>query len=124
MTAPFNPAAGVVVPAPDAFLAFVQSRPADEAYDYTNTWKCPIARYCDFAGLDWLGKDELARGALEIGYGEQLSAEPQTYGALADRLEKVLGDAVPARALTLWAEPNLRLSRRLRVAVAIARRAA
>jgi hypothetical protein len=78
-----------VAPSPDFtvadVLAFVRSKPADEAYVYTDLDNCALAQFVLQAGFDLHGEE---RHALERGeIGTASSRSPLTFGALASRLE-------------------------------------
>jgi hypothetical protein len=99
VTAPFDPAYGDVVEAPTVspdftvaeFLAWVRTKPADEEYDYYSACGCALGQFCGVTGRNWFGDYAAfnARNVFEVAYREQLVAEPQTFGALASRLETI-----------------------------------
>lgn len=85
-------------------LAFFRSKPADKEYIYTDFSGCAIFQFLEDGGYpvrsvlsgNWTDNagrthelPHVLRGMLDGGPG-LVSANPTTFGALADRLEKAL----------------------------------
>lgn len=69
-----------------AFLEFCRSKPADEEYDMTDSAVCALAQF-GFPGVDEFVRPEA--GIPPEVYSATVWCDPYTFGALADRLEKL-----------------------------------
>lgn len=87
------------------FLDFCRSKPADEEYHYCATGSCAFAQFLIATGRatepcvgsdDWFDEADRPSGDHDIPRElvTPLSRVPETFGALADRLEAALSEQV------------------------------
>lgn len=69
----------------EQFKAFVANKPADEEYQFYDIYNCAVGQ---FVGDNLRDYDDLHRH-----FGCQLRAQPQTFGALLDRLNALEAEA-------------------------------
>jgi hypothetical protein len=84
-------------------LAWARTKPADERYDYMNSCDCALAQFSRHIGLPIFNprRSEMERYQ---NLGKHLIAEPQTFGALANRL----GELCPVS--DTWTTPDAYLT--------------
>lgn len=85
------------------FLAFLQSKPADEKYNYTKNQDCPVAQYLIARGIhsapfvapgNWHGEFDEDRQFFDTKIDSALVGDgfdDWTFGAAADRLAALIG---------------------------------
>jgi hypothetical protein len=81
-------------------LTWARTKPADEAYDYLANCNCALAQFLRetgrspspwVTGFDWReGSFDGQRHQMPKVVADAVNAFPNTFGAFADRLEKVL----------------------------------
>lgn len=76
------------------FLAFARTKPADEAYVYSEWRSCPLAQYTSHLGLRMdNARREIAED--DDDFFRPLVTSPRTWGALVTRLEERLRIKAP-----------------------------
>ena len=85
----------------EEFEKFVQSKPADEKYNYRNPTDCPCALFAKSVGMEQEYYGTSGKAAFIINPGEDYpfveaeiyaATKPHTYGALAERLKERVHD--------------------------------
>lgn len=67
----------------EAFAAFCEGKPADEAYDYCMASSCAVAQFLQAVGVQ---NFTLMSNEIPGAFQGPVTAEPWTFGALAERL--------------------------------------
>lgn len=70
----------------EAFADFCESKPADEAYNYSYSWECAVAQFLQSIGVQ---NFDLDSDDIPEPFQEPVLGWPRTFGALAKRLRSL-----------------------------------